>query len=310
MGTKTAIQWTDATWNPVRGCSRISEGCRNCYAERMAARFSKPGMWAHGYAEMTPSGPRWTGKLALVPEHLKDPSRWKEPRRIFVNSMSDLFHESLSFSDIRQVFVAMEAAPQHTFQVLTKRADRMLSFMQAWGPQVLLPNVHLGVSIENQEAAFKRIPLLLETPATIRFLSCEPLLGPVNLAPAMLSNPLVAHKTLHWVIVGGESGPGARECDIRWVRSLVNQCRRLDTPVFVKQLGAHIIDRNDAGFSGPDDLQPTAWPDGTQTDDWDLDPSRQYQGADARILLASSKGGDMAEWPEDLRVREFPEVKG
>jgi len=300
MGTKTAIQWTDATWNPVRGCSRISEGCRNCYAERMAARFSKPGMWAHGFAEMTKSGTRWTGKLAVVPEHLEDPLRWKEPRRIFVNSMSDLFHEALTFADIAAIFQVMKAAKHHTFQVLTKRADKMLSFMQAWGGQMVLPNVWLGVSVEDQEAAVKRIPLLLRTPAAVRFLSCEPLIGPVKLCPALLHDPLVCHKPLDWVIVGGESGPGARQCEIRWVRSIVNECKRLSTAVFVKQLGAHIIDRNDAGFDGGD---PECWPQDTETDDRPI----QFQGDDARILLRSSKGGDMEEWPEDLRVRQFPD---
>ncbi len=307
MGTSTAIEWTDATWNPVRGCTRISEGCRNCYAERVAARFSKPGQPFHGFAEMKDVGPRWTGKMALVEKHLEDPLRWKKPQRIFVNSMSDLFHEDLPFKDIKRVFDVMARARHHTFQVLTKRADNMLSFFQAWGSQVVLPNVWLGVSVEDQDAAKKRIPHLISTPAAVRFVSCEPLLGPIDFSKTGERTwPKVNWKpvSLDWAIVGGESGPGARPCDVRWIRRLVKIEGRI--PIFVKQLGGHVIDRNDAGFDGH---EPDCWPEGTETDDWHEDPSRQYQGADARVLLRDPKGGDMDEWPEDLRVREFPQVR-
>lgn len=326
MGKETAIAWTDATWNPVRGCSRVSSGCINCYAERVAARFSGPGLPYEGLAKMTVTGPRWTGEVRLVMKHLKDPVRWKEPRRIFVNSMSDLFHEKLSSIDISLVWRAMRAAPHHTFQILTKRPERMREWVQAWVDQggEVLPHVWLGVSVEDQATADARIPLLLRTAAAVRFLSCEPLLGKLNLSRYMrchqggpytcgnrpgecceCAQGRTSNNHVDWVIVGGESGPDARECRASWIRSIVAQCRLSSTPVFVKQLGAHIIDRNDAGFDGHD---PENWPEGTETDDWDLDPGRQYQGADARILLADSKGADPAEWPQDLRVQQFPEA--
>lgn len=336
---ESKIEWTDATWNPVRGCSRISPGCVNCYAERMAARFSKPGMWAEGLAKMTPSGPRWTGKLSLVEEKLEDPIRWKEPKRIFVNSTSDLFHELIEEWWIDEVFGVMAACSWHTFQVLTKRPERMQAYMadpttmervsavmagiidehvdpcnrkkgdmRATAPSLgfegdgwPLKNVWLGTSVEDQGSAEARIPLLWQTPAAVRFLSCEPLLQRLELRRHLWNGD----KALDWVIVGGESGPGARPCRANWVRAIVTHCSTAGIPVFVKQLGAHVIDQNDAGFDGH---ERDNWPDGTETDRWDLDPSRQYQGADARILLTHAKGGNMEEWPLDLRVREFPEV--
>jgi protein gp37 len=191
-------------------------------------------------------------------------------------------------------------AAHHTFQILTKRPERMREWVQAWVSQggEVLPHVWLGVSVENQETADERIPLLLRTPAAVRFLSVEPLLGPINLRLHGLRPD--------WIIVGGESGPDARKCRISWVRGVVGQCQKWKVPVFVKQLGTHVIDRNDAGFDGH---EPDNWPDGTETDDWDLDPCRQYQGADARILLSDSKGADPAEWPEDLRLQEFPATR-
>jgi protein gp37 len=223
----SSIEWTDATWNPVRGCSRVSEGCRNCYAERQAARFSDEGVEMNdvdghmhgampfaGFAKSTPAGPRWTGEVALIKSALDWPLRKRKPLRIFVNSMSDLFHEKLSNAAIAAVFGAMAACPQHTFQILTKRPERMahwfktLSYMpldhtdfevrQCIGafdmltapdarkhvnyPTWPLPNVWLGTSVENQATADERIPNLLATPAAKRFVSAEPLLGPVDLS--------------------------------------------------------------------------------------------------------------------------------
>ena len=524
MSDKTSIEWTTgpdgspgATWNPVRGCSRVSEGCRNCYAERVAARFSKPGQPFHGFAKVV--APRdyldrvggrrdgWTGRVELVPDKLDEPLRWRKPRRIFVNSMSDLFHESLSDDAIERVFGVMALAQHHTFLVLTKRADRMLDwcrkFMQLrahlidtdersfgdkrWEygvefPGVPLPNVWLGVSVEDQETADERIPLLLETPAAVRFVSCEPLLGPLGLSrylggrgddeggdrvsrdgdardvrgrpwrdhlaqqgvderqqerlitgargvqnseggreplgsPAsrqhdlpesdvrlagsavegrsassrlarsaegadpegarnqpqerqgrgqppgeprdchgfgehdaldsragraeegqarvgeqpgeaeretsrrdqkagaasfdaavedrrpLRSRPadglddrdranLEARPRLDWVIVGGESGPGARYFDLTWARSTVKQCREAGVACFVKQLGAKPIFQH----SDLSDEQFTT-----------LDASEDgYGGEKVHPPMRSRKGGDMAEWPADLRVREFP----
>jgi protein gp37 len=209
MSTPTTnIEWTDRTWNPLRGCSRISPGCVNCYAEVIAARFSGPGQPFEGFADRKKAGSKWTGKVELVPAALDEPLGWRKPARVFVNSMSDLFHEALPIEAIARVFAVMYLAPQHTFQVLTKRADRMRHVLThpkfyemvlaAAGPlrradPALLSiaisdptkfphsNVWLGVSVENQAAAEERIPLLLDTPAAIRFLSCEPLLGRLNI---------------------------------------------------------------------------------------------------------------------------------
>lgn len=257
---------------------------RNCYAERIAARFSGPGMPYAGLAKMTPAGPRWTGDVRLVKERLADPLRWRESRRIFVNSMADLFHERLSNQDIAEVFAVMALAKHHTFQVLTKRPQRMLDWFTKWisfgeTDQAAfmrqrktkggvwdaahwkaipwpLPNVWLGVSVEDQRAADERIPLLLQTPAAVRFLSIEPLLGPVVLPVASkhqwpdqivgLANgeepddwKYWAQRDggIRWVIVGGESGPGARPMHPGWARSLRDQCAAGQVPFFFKQWG-------------------------------------------------------------------------
>jgi protein gp37 len=203
----TSIEWTNDVWNPLRGCTRISPGCENCYAERIAARFSGPGMPYEGLAKMTEHGPRWTGEIRLLSKELDKPLHWKKPRLVFVNSMSDLFHEKVPFEFIDQVFATMAWCPQHVFQILTKRPERMQRYSaelaslsrQARGVRMArskgwnvsddtpggmdwpLPNVWLGVSVENQEYADLRIPHLLKTPAAVRFLSCEPLLGELDL---------------------------------------------------------------------------------------------------------------------------------
>lgn len=288
MSDKSKIEWTDATWNPVRGCSRVSAGCTRCYAERIAGRFSGPGMWAEGLAENTPVGPRWTGRVVLAEDKLDQPLRWRTPRRVFVNSMSDLFHEGLSNEDIATVFGVMAACPQHTFQVLTKRPERMRDWFRwmadfameqrdlasapslrqttmkaafsamgetdeakrrmdpAWagdgdlGPWPL-PNVWLGVSAEDQASYDVRMPHLLQTPAAIRFISAEPLLGPIDMRMGGNSIPEYApHRPwpkLDWLIVGGESGPGARPMHPDWARSLRDQCAAAGVAYFFKQWG-------------------------------------------------------------------------
>ena len=264
----TKIEWTDATWNPVRGCSIVSKGCTNCYAMRQAHRSSGPGGAYEGLTQMSKGGPVWTGKVRLVPELLEQPLRWRRPRRIFVNSMSDLFHEDVPLEFVDLVFRVMAMAEHHTFQVLTKRPQRMLEYLRSQPPQrvftttteqviysVPSSNVWLGVSVEDQAAADERIPLLLQTPAAMRWLSAEPLLGPVKFRWDWVSGgkpldggPQVnllrpweepkAKPKLDWVVAGGESGPGARPMHPAWAKALRDQCRFADVPFFFKQWGA------------------------------------------------------------------------
>jgi protein gp37 len=358
MGDRSGIQWTDATWNPVRGCSRVSAGCMNCYAERQAIRQIKTGY--AGLIQRTSHGPAWTGEVRFMDELLDQPLRWRTPRRVFVNSMSDLFHEHINVEDLASVFAYMGRAHWHTFQVLTKRPEQMHALLnsddfrdvyesvehvaQHDAEEILarrgdfsvhkrrrddirsrnfslpLPNVHLGVSVENQETADQRIPLLLQTPAAVRFVSYEPALGPVDFTcfkrqpsdvdralegnervQAYWANPLTGVRgvlmkdgrvldapndigpRLDWLIVGGESGPGARECFVDWIRRAVEQCRAAGVPCFVKQMGANVTLSAD-----------------------EMERMTGVRTMPHRWNLKDRKGGEPAEWPEDLRAREFP----
>jgi protein gp37 len=353
MSDKSSIEWTDATWNPVRGCDEISPGCDNCYARVFAERFR--GVPGHPYERGF--DPR------LAPDKLTEPVKWRAPRRIFVDSMSDLFHEDFPFDYIASCFGVMAACPQHTFQVLTKRPERAAEFFSApvgletreesvagyasrladlvwdargseeWRYPALhgrsvanrrawpgwpLPNVHIGTSIANQRDAETNIPYLLQIPAAVRFLSVEPLIGPVNIREYLMSGadpgrcancgqghgfsrcpnyggvaktrsgavPCTEFRrqdfAIAWVIVGGESGPGARPCDVAWIRSIVAQCKAVGVPVFVKQLGAKPESDGFADLNG-----------------------RIARGP-RRIVLDDRKGGDWNEWPADLRIRQFP----
>lgn len=314
MSQQSAIEWTDATWSPVRGCTKVSPGCANCYAETFAERFRD--VKGHPYEQGF--------DLRLVPEKLKEPLGWKKPRRVFVNSMSDLFQNDVPFAYIDRVFAVMAFAGQHTFQVLTKRPERMLAYVSHLAKSIKpietaardmgltfnfngisllpwpIPNVWLGVSVENQHFVDERIPLLLQTPAAVRFISAEPLLGPVRLygrgipyEQELMAGPMtnggpkyLGGPFLDWVIVGGESGPGARPLDIGWARSMVRQCQLAGLPVFVKQLGARPFTPNAAIAA----------------------PLNRERGRDGNYWLAmrNRKGGDPSEWPEDLQVREFP----
>ena len=225
MATQSSkIEWTESTWNPVRGCTRVSEGCRFCYAERIAARFSGKGMAYEGLAKNTKAGPRWTQEVRTVPKLLDEPLKWKKSRRIFVNSMSDLFHEKVKLSYIQEVFAVMEEASWHKFQVLTKRAERLLEFNTelSWSP-----NIWMGVSVEDKRVT-DRIEALRQTDAHIKFLSLEPLLGAL---------PNLALDGIDWVIVGGESGPGAREMKKKWVIDIRDQCADAKVDFFFKQWG-------------------------------------------------------------------------
>lgn len=214
MGDKSAIEWTDATWNPVTGCSKISPGCKHCYAERMAKRLQAMGQpnYARGF------------RVTLHEQMLELPLRWKKPRMLFVNSMSDLFHEEVPVEFIQKVFAVMGRASWHQYQVLTKRSERLLRLDDQldWQPQIWM-----GVSVENEDYTF-RIDHLRQTRAHTKFLSLEPLLGPL---------PDLDLTGIDWVIVGGESGPGARPMQHRWVVDIRDQCRRASVPFFFKQWG-------------------------------------------------------------------------
>lgn len=298
MSDKTGIEWTDATWNPLRGCSRVSEGCRHCYAEGVARRFSGAGL---PYEGLIAKGGQWNGAIKLVPEMLDQPLRWTKPRRIFVNSMSDLFHENVPEDFIDQVFAVMAMAERHTFQVLTKRPERMRDYCQRlqaraseiaqravflWGgvdPDGLydwvqdrvargpLPNVWLGVSAEDQLTYDDRVGVLEQTPAAVRWVSLEPMLAAVNANLAMCMNghgwvtPVVVNngkdygcphcmtvvtrcgsrgpgaflksRGIDWIVVGGESGKGARPLHPAWVRALRDQCKAAGVPFLFKQWG-------------------------------------------------------------------------
>jgi protein gp37 len=251
--TKTAIEWTDATWNPVTGCSRVSEGCRNCYAAALAPRLAAMGQ--KGYTDLP-----WTKKNApknvkLHEDRLDGPLRWAKPRRIFVNSMSDLFHELVPFEFVDRVFAIMALAPRHTFQVLTKRPERMAAYLlerpsealvnqttfemardslmgerdaRDWEPlEWPLPNVWLGTSVEDNRVRH-RVDHLRHVPAAVRFLSCEPLIGPLD---------GLELEGVHWVIVGGESGPDHRPIDAEWVRNIRAQAEEAGAAFFFKQWG-------------------------------------------------------------------------
>jgi protein gp37 len=363
------IEWTDKTWNPVVGCTKVSAGCKNCYAKALHDQRHK----AHGEGKAVPAQYAKPFEVVqLMPERLRDPLSWRKPQRVFVNSVSDLFHQDIPDEFIDKVFAVMGVAHWHTFQVLTKRPERMAAYFaekfqvpavsagfiagidipatparvedrwsrinaacdelggpllkhdRFWTPEGELigrpawprkpfGNVWLGASVENQAAADQRIPHLLATPGAVRFLSCEPLLGPVDLSRwlpdpegevpcdeydaanhataeydglvqcAECGHPKTHHRAhgLGWVIVGGESGPGARPMAVEWARSLVKQCKAAGAPVFVKQMGSNPTSGN-----------------GSQSGIIDLKVRN----------IKDKKGGDPVEWPEDLRVRQFPEV--
>lgn len=282
MAQGSSIEWTEATWNPIAGCTPVSPGCLNCYAAKMANRLEAMGQ--EKYVGLTVKRNRryvFNGKISFDESALSVPLKRKKPTMYFVNSMSDLFHEDVPTYFIQKVFRVMGAAPQHTFQVLTKRGGRMAEEVRRWVHGCghgIIKNGWFGVSVEDQANADKRIPELLSVPAAVRFLSCEPLIGPVDLSIAHSleaaehcelceSNP----SKIGWVIVGGESGPHARPCNIEWVRSIVKQCEAAGVAVFCKQLGTVL--------------------------------ARELKSDD-------TKGGDLKSWPTDIRVREFPQIGG
>jgi protein gp37 len=243
----TGIEWTDETWNPIIGCSVLSPGCTNCYAMRWAHRI---GRNYKGLTELHKGNAVWNGEVKLIADRLLEPATWRKPRHVFVDSMGDLFHENIPAEWIVQVFAVMSQHQQHIFQILTKRPARMLEVLSNIA---ILPNVWLGVSIEDQLRAEERVPLLLKAPAVMRFVSAEPLLGPIDLTRLTVKgcdhiNALTGieenhpHGTLQtarldWVIAGGESGTGARVMHPYWPRSLRDQCAAAGVPFFFKQWG-------------------------------------------------------------------------
>ena len=259
----TKIEWTDETWSPIVGCTKISTGCDHCYAEKMANRLSGMSLQSPKYSMVIHEG-KWSGNTFLDATGLGKPFHWKKPRRIFVCSMGDLFHESVPFSWIIDLMFVINKCPQHTFQILTKRPERMREFFTDWVPNPFmlqfgdLSNLWLGVTAENQEQADKRIPILLQIEAARRFVSCEPLLGPINLRnldaemagheELIQINSLTGDHTdmgrpckpvnkLDQVIVGGETGPGARPMDPAWVHEIRDQCIYANVPFFFKSWG-------------------------------------------------------------------------
>lgn len=227
MAGSSDIEWTEMTWNPVTGCTKVSQGCKHCYAERMAHRLKAMGVQRY----------RDGFRVTLQEDLIEEPLRWRRPRRVFVNSMSDLFHENVPEDFIRRVFQVMEACPRHTFQILTKRAERLeeLGSKLPWAP-----NIWMGVSVEN-ESALSRVGHLARVPAHTRFLSCEPLLGPL---------PSLDLREIQWVIVGGESGPGARPMKQEWVERILETCQEAKVPFFFKQWGGVRKKRNGRELHG------------------------------------------------------------
>lgn len=284
----TSIQWTEQTWNPATGCDRVSEGCLNCYAMTMAKRLK--GMGQAKY--QTDGDPRTSGPgfgVAMHEDVLDEPFRWKKPRRVFVNSMSDLFHPRITDQFIAQVFATMALTPKHTYQILTKRHARMRSlltgsaFEQTVYQEIYaldayaalasaaritwpLPNVWMGVSIESDQFS-RRADYLRDTSAAVRFISAEPLLGPL---------PTLDLSGIGWLIVGGESGPGARPLDVAWVNDLLSNASASGTAPFVKQLGS-------------------VWARDT------------YIGGQSVHAMGDTKGGTPEHWPAHLRIRAYPE---
>lgn len=274
MSDHSAIQWTDATWNPTTGCTKVSPGCAQCYIERTIPFRTAKRRFVNGHIP-----------LVFHAYRIPQPLHWREPRRIFVNSLSDLFHKDVPDQFLHEVYATMEAAHWHQFQILTKRPDRMRSYL-AWRygpdedhPRGRIPSRHIwhGVSVENQRVANARIAELVNTRSAVRFLSMEPLLEHVDL----MADSHFFRNFIHWVIVGGESGPKSRRCDLAWVRSIVTQCQANEIPVFVKQLGA-------------------------RPGEFVIRPGCSVREAFEPLDLHDKKGGDMGEWPPDLRVREFP----
>lgn len=325
MGDGTNIGWTDATWNPTRGCEEVNDECANCYAKGVAARFSGPGLPYEGLARHSAKRglPQWTGDLRFVPDALDRPLRWQRARCIFVNSMSDLFHRHVDSEHIAAVFGVMAAAQQHTFQILTKRPERAVQWFEwmgslrvppmfatiyhaqrhsqhralrraDWSTPWPLPNVHIGVSAGRQKSADAFLPLLARIPAALRFVSCEPLLEQVDLRAHLRDGGP------SWVIAGGESQRRARPCAQEWIEGIVEQCRRAKVPCFVKQLGSVSVSES---RTAPEEMRAAI---GLSHEPEEMRAANGEYFA-WRAALKHKAGADPSEWPAQLRVQEFPQ---
>lgn len=370
MAENSSIEWTTHTFNPWRGCTKVSPGCANCYAETMSKRNPKTlGVWGPQGKRVVAAESQW--KLSLKWD--REAKEAGERHRVFCASLADVFEDwrgamvnakgetmfqccqcrhvwaadvsdydpakgdngiicqeclspgpnDMTMQDVRRrLFDLIDRTRNLDWLLLTKRPENIAKMVpvsllcsiedgQIGEPTNPRPNVWLGVSVEDRKHGLPRLEHLQSAPAAMRFLSVEPLLGDLG---------YIDLTGIHWVIVGGESGPDARPCNVSWIRSIIKQCRATSLPCFVKQVGAHIIDRNDSGFDaetwthaeGPENGQPVekrAWP--TPLDvEHDIHGFREeYQGADVRVRLRDRKGGDMEEWPADLRVREFPKSR-
>lgn len=373
MADHSKIEWTDSTWNPIRGCSRVSEGCKHCYAERIAARFSGPGMPYEGLIHRSTGS--WNGQVRFIEGSLFQPIHWRKNRRVFVNSMSDLFHESVPDETIDKIFAVMLACNiltnvgKHQFQILTKRPQRMVLYLtqsspaemlQRWSKSVdyslhiddgntyfseyvysqvcrdwdengnnpslsehkpwgyahrlfPLPNVWLGVSVEDQKTADERIPVLLQCPAAVRWLSCEPLLGPIDLerprpgpnlaqgSGTAICQPWLIQSGIDWVVAGGESGAGARPMHPDWARSLRNQCASAGVPFFFKQHGEYV----EATVRNIDHARESRFVErsGEDSTGWTID--RHTRGTAHMVRLGKSATGRLLDGVEH---NAFPEA--
>ena len=241
MADKTQIEWADATWNPITGCNQVSPGCRECYAMILAGGRLKSHSSRSGLTVETATGPKWNGVLKFNSDWLTMPFSWKKPRRIFVCAHSDLFHENVPADWINRILDIMACCPWHQFLVLTKRAQRMQAYMRHRMPGLrgFLPNLWLGVSVETQKYANERIPLLLDTPAAVRWISAEPLLEEITVfsMDGPVDVPDGCKSSLHWMVCGGESGRRARPMHPLWARFLRDQCEAAGVPFYFKQWG-------------------------------------------------------------------------
>jgi len=299
MGERTGIEWTDHTFNVAWGCVKVSPGCANCYAEGEAKR--------RGHQVFGPA--KTTARRTFGEHHWNEPRRWNraaekagQRRRVFCSSMADVFEDHPTLDAERpRLWALVRETPWLDWQILTKRPERIAAHLpEDWGQGY--PNVWLGTSVENQDYGELRIPHLLQVPAAVRFLSCEPLLGPVDLGllgtvPASWGYSYIpVSALLHWVIVGGESGPKARPCALEWIESLIDQCESAEVAVFVKQLGAVPMESEER------------WRGRVRTRLLSARNRNRVPAGSVPLAYADRKGGDWEEWPIDLAARQFPEV--